>query len=821
MSASSYLFLAYAVLMVRMNDALISSLAAECKNYAECIEHVINSTYVDCEGDLSCEASTISSTNSNEALGDGYIECSGDSACKRSALYSAHQIECLAHQSCYFPDYIIAESDVQCTGDHACYSNSYMSTDVHIKSIDANVFCEGTGACLDAKIEAAANVYCVGSESCSNAQINSDDSVYCDANLACKESTIKALNQVYCSSVQGCNRAVHIAANTVYAYGYSTAYQAHISASTVKAFGYHSIAYATLDSLELAEMTVFSYGFDSGYGATFICRSDSECSLQCKTSGCKNLDFVCLTGSACTVSPKTCTLDNAGELSKGAVCPNWRTSASAEQDEALLAEILSKNQDDENNPAVDSYLYPVARVESAIENELSVDDTMFVRCTEYEECIDSTHVGDGYVFYCSASQACTNSTLASLGSNTAASINCNGKLSCSKSALSGAGDIRCNGYQSCLAGKQISGHDPSSRVECYGAESCALIQANELDAERAISGNEVECHGALSCKLSTIKSASYVQCGGYESCLRGDIVSEQGMISCGGMNSCENTLLNANALNVICSATSSCRDSEIRGNEIIIGGQQSAIWSRVYGARSVEAFGYKALEFATIDSDGVSSMMVKSYGYMAGTRAMITCRSGSQCEVKCESRGCFRLELMCLTGSFCSVTPAECRNYVNDENDNSDKIVNGIDCPIWKQSSSKESDDTLLKHVQRKQRYYQTLFKLQKHNERVVGIRHSHGQNEQFTAMVMENEIGLPRHYHRMHLYIAICVLIVLMVCIPIGCYVYNQVFGDDKDDEHFFFGEDKLENLPLGSRSWPLLMRKRRLFYENEDISE
>ena len=520
-------------------DASINALDAECLNYAQCIEQTINSTYVDCAGDLSCEESKIYSTDHPSlSQTDGYINCLGDGSCKRSGLSSTNTIHCAAHESCYFPDYIIAENDITCSGDHSCFSNNFVSNDPHIKSITSNVLCEGSGACLDAKIQSANNVYCMAHESCATTIISAAGNIYCDANLACKQSTLSAMGDIYCSGTQSCNLAVSMTGDSVYAYGYSTAFQSKIYGRIVKAFGYYAISYATVDSLNRTKMTVLSAGFNSGYGTSVVCRAGSECVLKCKTSGCRNLDYICLHGADCKITPNGCTVDNEGEVIKGIDCPNWIQSVSSNEDEEYLQFVADKENSDANGLDDGVDLEFDVEIEEYYLNDDVVDvdidldaedvdadgvvaDSLMVRCSEYQECQNRRYVGDGYVVYCSGSESCINATLGNLPGNTLASISCNGELSCHKATLSGAGDIRCSAYQSCMRAQGITGYDPSSRVECYGAESCLRITQNN----GGITGNEIECHGSLSCKLSKIESQDYVQCGGLESCLRADITS--------------------------------------------------------------------------------------------------------------------------------------------------------------------------------------------------------------------------------------------------------------------------------------------------------
>ena len=631
--------------------------------------------------------------------------------------------------------------------------------------------------------------------------------------MSCKEATIQALNEIYCSGTQSCHLAIKISGDIVYAYGYSSAFQSNIYASTVKAYGYYAISRAKIDSVNQTGMTVHSYGHYSGYGATFICRDQSECTLKCKASGCKNMDFICLNGAICSVTPNGClsqreiNIMDTDESIKGIDCPNWSESDSDEMDDTYLRYIEQKhsmdNDYDGKNYEIDIE-YDVEIEEYYINDDVIVEldpediqtENMMVRCSEYQECVDKEYVGDGYVVYCSGSESCIGGTIGNLAGNTAGIISCSGELSCNKATLSGAGDIRCGGYQSCMNANSITGYDTSSRIECYGGESCQKINGKNSK----IIGNEIECHGESSCKSSKLNSGDYVQCGGFESCMNGNIISDEGIIFCGGSDGCNNGKLYAKEKNVICSGKTACDNSVIEGSLIHFGGEQSGIWSKIKGSL-IQGFGYKSMQFGMIDSEGHNIMQIKSYGYMAGIRSTIICRSGSQCELKCQSSGCFKMEIFCLSGSFCSISPIQCQQ------DKSITITSdsSIDCPIIKESLNKEEDEIYLKQIDKRQEYHETLFKLQDYN-----YLHFNKKNKLNVAMVMENEIGLPRHYHRLHLYVAIAVIGLLLIIIPITCWINNKyIFNQDEKNKINEIEEEKL--IANGSRSWPLLIRRRQ----------
>ena len=78
-----------------------------------------------------------------------------------------------------------------------------------------------------------------------------------------------------------------------------------------------------IDSLNKNEMTVHAFGHLAGYGATVICRSGTKCTLECRSTGCKNMDYICMNGAQCTLKPKLCrTEGHKIDTFKGVECPN-------------------------------------------------------------------------------------------------------------------------------------------------------------------------------------------------------------------------------------------------------------------------------------------------------------------------------------------------------------------------------------------------------------------------------------------------------------------------------------------------------------------
>jgi len=271
--------------------------------------------------------------------------------------------------------------------------------------------------------------------------------------------------------------------------------------------------------------------------------------------------------------------------------------------------------------------------------------------------------------------------------------------------------------------------------------------------------------------------------------------------------------MNAKNSNVQCLGSDSCQNSIVRGSFLHFGGSRSGYSSTLY-ADHIQGFGYKSLEFAVIDSAHRTNLLVESFGYFAGNNAIMVCRNGSFCELTCESNGCFKMEMICLEGAECAISPSQCMEVDHNEGDDegaSNEIVNGIDCPIYKASVSEREDEVLIKSMKNKEKYQKQLMKLQQHNEAkqrqqlqqqqqqkqqtnmVFGKNeikiYKNRNNAEYVNMVMENEV-IPRQYHRIWLYVAVIVSIVFMCLIPICFYIHYKLFEEDQNEDDLSYDD-------------------------------
>lgn len=154
-----------------------------------------------------------------------------------------------------------------------------------------------------------------------------NDVIICGGTDSCLEGNLRAPN-IVCSGHNSCENA-RLEGDKVKVYGINSGSHAEIYASDVFGYGYYSLQFAEIDTLGIAGLKVSLFGYNTGYGATVICRTGSDCKLNCKSSGCFGTTFLCITGSRCTVTPQEC---RPNDMSVSRVrdtdCPVWKTALS-------------------------------------------------------------------------------------------------------------------------------------------------------------------------------------------------------------------------------------------------------------------------------------------------------------------------------------------------------------------------------------------------------------------------------------------------------------------------------------------------------------
>eukprot|EP01084_Bolivina_argentea_P148518 259632_1 len=170
--------------------------------------------------------------------------------------------------------------------------NGYKSlygSNTSITNYQRMISCEGAFACAQISFinNTQSGVYCRGSWSCANidglSYINAKY-VYCYGSNSCENSNVISNAQVDCLGSQSC----------IYT---------NISAPSVSAYGAYSLYESIIDS-ELVPnniLTVELKGYQSGFGATIICRAGDICDIYCHNNGCEMLYLECEQNSNCNI----------------------------------------------------------------------------------------------------------------------------------------------------------------------------------------------------------------------------------------------------------------------------------------------------------------------------------------------------------------------------------------------------------------------------------------------------------------------------------------------------------------------------------------
>jgi len=591
----------------------------------------INQATIDCSGYNSC-------LNSRSIQSDQKISCSGTSSCeniKAKGSISSHEIICDGSRSC--KDSVIRSKEeygfVDCKGDTSCFRSTIHATIIK---------CQGQDSCTNAALKGR-KVLCQSKSSCKDTDIISEY-IEINAMRAGYRSTIYAPQQVY-------------------------------------GYGYFGLTQAIIDSDNSGEiMEVFMYGFMSGYGSTVICRENSKCILECKSSGCRELNYVCLNGANCVMKPQGCPTDNSVTRINGIDCPTYHTNIPNQGDIIKsLADPIYLQMIQEDNNDMDGIKIETSNTEIATNSVLDGDCLTHQECQHEQLTADSVHCfGQGGCF----KSVIDGSKVDDISSNTAL---CYGDGSCAESTILKKHNVNCGGFNSCISNEILM--DLKGHISCFGSNSCKT---------GFVEANTIHCGGKRSCIHNKMTIASNVKCGGQESCSKTHINSDENVL-CQGQRSCKESEVIANN-NVICGAMLSCSNSKINTNIVKVFGYYGARESQIK-ANVIEGYGMYSLYYAQIDSGVNGNMKVVANGYFSGYRATIICRKNSHCKLDCNgSNSCTELDYICLDGAKCDVTPVKCLDIVA-----SDVVIDGIICPNVKKSVSEKEDQHLMEYMEEQQ----------------------------------------------------------------------------------------------------------------------
>ena len=332
--------------------ALTEDAIKECNNYKECAYKTLDDEFgILCNGLSGCSEGVINIDQEN-----GYIDCNGQTSC-----YNAHQLSsqgdilCQGYKSCKYAASLIAEGDIECSGWNSCDHQDKIDTEYKFNSF-AQIQCSGSGSCGYNTMSSDADTKCDGDKSCFQSKINSGGDISCDADKSCARSQLFASDTVWCNSKGGCYES-DITSNILNAYGMYAGHNAEISAQQINGFGHYSLSYAVIDSHNMGKMEVNLFGDMAGYGANIICRENDECNVYCQSSGCNGMNYICLNGAKCHISPSMCSSQhkNDGQTVDGVDCPTWKYEISQLEettDIALKANIIRELENDNDEEVV-------------------------------------------------------------------------------------------------------------------------------------------------------------------------------------------------------------------------------------------------------------------------------------------------------------------------------------------------------------------------------------------------------------------------------------------------------------------------------------
>ena len=182
---------------------------------------------------------------------------------------------------------------------------------INAPSTEDNTRCEGYQACYDSDINVgswdSSRFECSGSQSCANGNLDVDKTT-CYGKYSCSRSTIFMKEKK--------TNVDDITFEGYFGGSRSTIYNSKL----VNLYGYKALYLGTIDSINMTKaLTVNLYGHLSGDSASIICRDNTSCTVNCRTSGCSNLDYICETGAICNIDPVQC--DGSRAKYQGIDCP--------------------------------------------------------------------------------------------------------------------------------------------------------------------------------------------------------------------------------------------------------------------------------------------------------------------------------------------------------------------------------------------------------------------------------------------------------------------------------------------------------------------
>mmetsp|Transcript_65506 Transcript_65506/g.104331 ORF Transcript_65506/g.104331 Transcript_65506/m.104331 type:complete len:760 (+) Transcript_65506:123-2402(+) len=309
---------------------------ASCNRAQQCQGQQIIDNDAQCYGFESCMGSSVAQQVTTAAVG-----AYGEKSLMNGFIDSAGAVGCNGKDACSYTGYFTAGTTL-CGAYEAC---AYSMQNMDVLSLD----CEATQSCRDNMITVKKTAKCWANRACYNSDIVAGNNILCEGSYSCSLGDLDSASLVKCTGYGACHRAVVKAAKNVYVDGENGASEATIYAPAVRVFASYGIAGSVIDSNH-TDLLVKLWADFAGHSGTILCRSGSTCKVDCETSGCKQLDLVCLWNSTCSVVPRECLRGRLPAKVGDIFCPSINQSTSLQQDAILLAHIERKRQNRVHDP---------------------------------------------------------------------------------------------------------------------------------------------------------------------------------------------------------------------------------------------------------------------------------------------------------------------------------------------------------------------------------------------------------------------------------------------------------------------------------------
>jgi len=213
----------------------------------------------------------------------------------------------------------------------------------HVENLksDSHISINGYNSGQDSTIQSPI-IECHGNQACISTQITANQ-LDCDGSGACKQSKLNIDKLLTCSEDSACKESI-ITMNEnaeIYALGSNALTYAQITGATIiHGYGNRALTSSYITSVENKDLTIYNYGVSAGIDANIVCKSGSKCTIECESSGCKDLTITCLSGSNCHLIPDLCeTQTHSGSIVDETDCPILIISDTKDDDKILLNEI--------------------------------------------------------------------------------------------------------------------------------------------------------------------------------------------------------------------------------------------------------------------------------------------------------------------------------------------------------------------------------------------------------------------------------------------------------------------------------------------------